>query len=101
MSIWVAVGVAAMLVVLFVLKVNRKIVKIAAPELGPFNLMGQSADAMIRDDREAIRSNFYGVTESRAEVPRCDVLLVYALVSHCCRGNKHLPLPYHHETLSA
>ena len=69
------------LLLLFVIRVEKRIIRIATPELGLLNLMGSQGEEMLRDDRDAIRRVFFSVNESSLAAPRCDVLLIYAGVN--------------------
>lgn len=80
MSVWISAGVVAFFLLLFFIRVEKRMIRIASPELGLLNLMGPEAHEIIRGDRDAIRWAFYSVKESTLETPRCDVLLIYAAV---------------------
>ncbi len=84
MGVWISAGVVAFLLLLFVIRVEKKMIRIASPELGLLNLMGPEAEEILRADRDAIRWAFYSVTESISETPQCDVLLIYVAV--CMNG---------------
>lgn len=80
MSIWIPIVVVAFLLLLLIIRVEKRIIRIATPELGLLNLIGPAAGEIMRDDRDAIRWAFFSVNESASEAPRCDVLLIYAAV---------------------
>jgi hypothetical protein len=81
MSVWISAGVVAFFLLVLVIRAERRMIRIASPELGLLNLMGPEAEEILRADRDAIRWAFYSVKESTLETPRCDVLLIYAAVS--------------------
>jgi hypothetical protein len=81
MGIWIAVGVVVLLLVLFVVNANRKMIVIAEPRLGFLNLIGPSGEEMMKEDRDAIGPIFFSRMESQSGAPACDVLFIYATVT--------------------
>jgi hypothetical protein len=80
MTLWIVVGVVAVLFVLFVIRANARVIRIAEPTVGFLNLLGESGAPFLQEDRNAIRPFFYEARESQDATPKCDVLLIYATV---------------------
>jgi hypothetical protein len=53
---------------------------IRAPRIGFLNLVGSSADEIVKADRKALGPLFSSVEEANDKAPVCDVLMVYAKV---------------------
>jgi len=81
MTLWIVIGFAALLFVIFVVFANKKMIKISEPSIGFLNLIGEAASDFVREDRDALRGSFYSVAESSGDVPTCDVLLIYARIN--------------------
>jgi hypothetical protein len=80
MTLWIVVGFVAVLFVLFVIRANARVIRIAKPTVGFLNLLGESGAPFLHEDRDAIRAFFYDARESQDVAPKCDVLLIYATV---------------------
>jgi len=80
MTIWIILGALACVVVLFVAWANLRIVRIGAPTLAFLNLLGDSANKLLHEDRDALRASFYDVVEVMDLPVKCDVLMIYATV---------------------
>jgi hypothetical protein len=50
---------------------------IRSPRLGLLNLMGSSAEAILKEDKAALSSLFSSIEHSDLNPPACDVLLIY------------------------
>jgi hypothetical protein len=66
--------------IFFLEKRSRKAAAILQPTLGILRLDGAASERIAAEDRAAIERFFAEVRESAAEVPRCDVLFVYASI---------------------
>ena len=51
---------------------------IRSPRLGLLNLMGSSAEAILKEDKAALSSLFSSIEQHESNPPACDVLLIYA-----------------------
>lgn len=51
---------------------------IRSPRIGFLNLIGPSAETILREDKEALAPLFASVNESEDKPPLCDVLMIYA-----------------------
>ena len=51
---------------------------IRSPRLGLLNLMGSSAEAILKEDKAALSSLFSSIEQRESNPPACDVLLIYA-----------------------
>ena len=82
MALIVGIGAAVLMgaLIYFLEKRQRNASAIHQPKLGILRLDGAASERIATEDRAAIERFFAEVRESTADVPKCDVLFVYASI---------------------
>jgi hypothetical protein len=65
-----------------ILRRFRRAYSISKPKLGMLDLTGGLSDCIVAEDRAVLSRFFPTFEESKSEVPKCDVLFLYATLNH-------------------